>query len=126
MDKSTDVAPAKLSKAGQINQVIQWAVSGSTEHEICEAIAATFPEEEPTMLLAAAMRRIADNANADPSLIRAWTFEAAREMYRRQVEANDFGGAVRTLKFMNEVAGRFADVYDDDKAKAKEAICEPP
>jgi hypothetical protein len=112
------VDPAKL------NQIIRWVVSGASEYEICDAIAKEFPGVDQGEMLHAAMRRVAENADVHPTTVAAWTFEAGRELYRRMVEANDFSGALKALKFLNDTAGYLATSKDEDDDDVREPSTE--
>ncbi len=117
--------PPQLVDPGKLNTIIRLAVSGISEHELLEAIGKVFPKDDSRMLLRAAMLRVNENASVDPTVVAAWTFEAARELYRKMVEAEDCGGALRALKFMNDVAGYLAlcrETEDGDEEDDKEVV----
>lgn len=89
--------------AAQINQVIKWIASGATEHDIAEAIAEQWPDAEAAPLIVTAMTKISESADANPDLVRAWCFEAAREVYRQAAGSGDWGAALRAIKLIREL-----------------------
>jgi len=102
--KTKALAPAPAFDLKQLDEVVKWAVSGASEQNILEAIDETFPGSDGRQMLGAAMMQISKNADADPLVVMAWTFEAAKYCYQRMVDANDFAGALKALKYMNELA----------------------
>jgi hypothetical protein len=84
--------------ADRIDQVRRWIIDGNTEHDIGQAIAATWPDEKPKPLIVAALKLIADSGSVDPDLARGWCFEAYRSLYLKALEAGDFATALRAVK----------------------------
>jgi len=87
-----------------VGQVYRWILAGASERDIHEAIAAQWPDAEARPLIAEAMRELMDAASPDPELVGAWCFEAARDLYRRALEQDDFGAAMRALTFLRDHA----------------------
>jgi len=121
-----DTPPATLPTVGgvfapaQINQVLEWIVAGNTEHDIRESAAKHFPGVDASALIARAFMMIADESSADPRGVMAWTFAAGRHIHRKTVEANDFGGALKALKFIQDTAVRLTPMEDKDVPEARE------
>jgi len=102
--RSRKPAPVKTPPADQTNQVMRWILTGATEFEIRESIAATYPQADADRLIAAAMGTIMTNADNDPDAVRSWCFEAARDIYRKSMEQGDTATALRALKTLDELA----------------------
>lgn len=93
--------PAKADDAAT-GQVVRWLLDGATERDIAAGIAEKWPDADSRPLIAAAMMEISASADADPSLVQAWCFEAARNIYRQALANGDFGAALRALKMVQE------------------------
>ncbi len=95
--------PEELAR---ITQVFLWIVQGQAEGHILEAIRATWPDQEPKPIIAAAIEELAKSADFNPKVIRGWCFEAYRDLYRRLYENGDFVGALRAVKLLQDMAAR--------------------
>lgn len=109
--------PVVATMDTQINQVLEWIVAGNTEHDIRESIAKHYPGVDASMLIARAFMRIASDSRATPEGVIAWTFAAGRHIYKKMVEANDFGGSLKALKFIQDTAVRLKPMKDEDEDK---------
>jgi hypothetical protein len=98
-----DSTPSVDSVAAR--KVFDWIVAGHCEHDIVEAIATQFAGSDAKPLIAAAMAQLTNAGKADPDLIRGWSLESARELYRRAMEANDAANALAALKFIAKLGG---------------------
>ena len=81
-----------------MEQVFRWIIAGHTEHDIIDAIKATWPKRNPTKLIGDAMMKIANAGQVEPEILRGWAFEAYREIYRRMLEVGDYAGALAAVK----------------------------
>lgn len=93
----------KIGAADRLHQVRGWILSGASEHEIAQAIAATWPDAKGRPLIVDAMKRIARDGAGDPDVVRAWTVEATRLVYQRAMEAGDYASALRALRQIVEL-----------------------
>ncbi len=108
MAKKSEQLPAVVptpQDPARVHQVVRWVVSGATEYQIVESIRATWPEQDAAPLIVEALADITRNGELDKKLIRGFCFESARDVYRRAVEAGDFGSALRALKQIEGLAG---------------------
>jgi len=101
--------PARTAKAPvhtpeMLDKLRQWIVSGETEHQISERIAATWVNVKPQPLIVAALQAMADNAAVNVDLVYGWCFEATREIHRRAIEAEDYPTALRAVKQLIDLA----------------------
>lgn len=96
--------PDALAKISRVHQVTQWILSGASQHDITEAIAANFPGAQAEPLIVAAMTDLAKAGEAEPALVRGWCIEATREIYRRALEVGDLQIALRAAKQLYELA----------------------
>jgi len=83
--------------------VLQWLVSGATEHDIVEALRAKYPDADPRQTLAAVRDHLAAEGQPEPDALRGWVLVSYRELYRRMLEVGDFDGARKVLKNITEV-----------------------
>jgi len=88
------------------NQVLKWILTGATEHDITEAIKASWPDAAARPLLVAAIEQLRDSADFDPQTVLGFCFEATRELYRRMIDIGDFAWALRAVKQLTEIAGK--------------------
>ena len=87
----------------QLNQVLKWVLSGSTEHDIAEAIRESYPDAEVRPLMVAALAHLVEAATFEPDAVLGWCIEVTRDLYRRMVEIGDFSGALKAVKQLHEL-----------------------
>lgn len=111
-------------------QVFLWIVQGQTESSIVEAAAAQ-PElvkgQDVRQLIDAARAEIAKAADLDPQLVKAWCFEAYRELHRRCVEMGDYPAAIRAVGKIDELTKRMAretDLSPEPGNETGSSLCE--
>jgi hypothetical protein len=79
-------------------------LSGATEYDIREAMAAAYPDDDPLPLLLGAMAAIRRAANCDHDLIKGFALEATRDLYNRMLQIGDFTGALRAVRQLVDLA----------------------
>lgn len=85
--------------AAAVLQVKTWIVEGQQAADIIESAAATYPQQKPAELLAAALGELGtEAANLNVDVARGFLLNAYREIYRRAFEINDFGSALAALR----------------------------
>ena len=87
----------------QVNQVFRWILSGASEHDIVEAIAAAWPDSDARPLIVAAVAKIAESASLDGNIVLGFCVESTRDLYRRMVEIGDFPGALRAIRQLRDL-----------------------
>jgi len=102
--KNELVLSPPTTPAGKANQVLKWIVSGASEYDVAEAIAATFPADDQAALLLAGLRLLSESSTIDPGTLRAFAFEATKDIYRKAVEISDFPTALRALRQLQDIA----------------------
>ena len=103
MTTAIATAQAKPQPDARAAQVVSWIVSGASEHDIRDAIAATWPGVTPKPLIVEAMSRLAKAADPDHDSLRGFLFEAVREMYRLARESGDIPSALKALKLIKDM-----------------------
>lgn len=101
-------------KAARVNQVFAWILSGATEHEVSEAIAAAWPDAKPKPLIVAAIQRIRESAAIDAETVTGFCVEATRDLYRRMIADGDFAGALKAIKQLSEIARRHGTICKEE------------
>ena len=84
--------------------VVQWLITGASEHDVLEALRAKYPDADPRKTLAAVRTHFAAEGQPDTDALRGWVLASYRELYRRMLEVGDFDGARKTLKNITEVS----------------------
>jgi hypothetical protein len=84
--------------------VLQWLITGASEHDVLEALHAKYPNADTRKTMAAVREHLAAEGNPDTDALRGWVLAAYRELYRRMLEVGDFDGARKTLKNITEVS----------------------
>jgi hypothetical protein len=83
--------------------VVQWLITGASEHDVLEALHAKYPGADARKTMAAVRAHFAAEGNPDTDALRGWVLTGYRELYRRMLEVGDFDGARKVLKNITEV-----------------------
>ncbi len=84
--------------------VVQWLITGASEHDVLEALRAKYPDAKADTVLSAVRGHFAAEGQPDTDALRGWVLASYRELYRRMLEVGDFDGARKTLKNITEVS----------------------
>ena len=85
-------------------QVIAWLVSGATESEITEALAAKYPGTDPAATLATVQGHLRAAGNPDADCLRGWLLLTYRRLYAEMLRVGDFSGCRMALDSIAKVA----------------------
>jgi len=84
--------------------VVQWLITGASEHDVLEALRAKYPHADARKTLEAVRAHFAAEGNPDTDALRGWVLVSYRELYRRMLEVGDFDGARKCLKDISGVS----------------------
>jgi len=101
--KPPDTGLIVPQSAAAVLQIKSWVCEGQRGEDILESVAAAYPGERPDVLLSQALAEIADESkDIDPDLARGFLLSAAREVFKRALEINDFANALSALKLFEK------------------------
>ena len=83
--------------------VLQWLISGASEHDIVEALRQKYPQANARQTLAAVRDHLAVEGQPEPDALRGFVLVSLRELYRLMLEVGDFDGARKVLKNITEI-----------------------
>jgi hypothetical protein len=96
--------PVVLTWQTKVEQLTKWILGGASEHDIAEAVQASWPADDHQQMMVEALATLAKSAHFDADLLTGFCVEATRDLYRRMVEIGDFTGALRALKQLHDFA----------------------
>lgn len=99
---STDIAPTPEPPPAVA--VVQWLITGASEHDVLEALRAKYPTADARKTMQAVREHFAGEGQPDTDALRGWVLVSYRELYRRMLEVGDFDGARKVLKNITEVS----------------------
>lgn len=85
-------------------QVISWLVSGATEPEIAEALAAKYPGTDPAATMQTVQQHLREAGTPDPDCLRGWTLLCLRRLYAEMLRVGDFSGCRQVLDSITKLA----------------------
>lgn len=85
-------------------QVISWLVSGATEAEISQALAAKYPGTDPAATLATVHGHLRAAGNPDADCLRGWLLLCQRRLYAEMLRIGDFSGCRQVLDSIAKLA----------------------
>lgn len=88
----------------KIEKVTAWILQSGAEADILDAVATLWPSDDAPSLIAAAVMKIAETADAQREWIRAWCLESTRLTYAKMIEIGDFTNALRAIKQIDELS----------------------
>jgi len=83
--------------------VVQWLISGASEHDVLEALRARYPGADVQATMAAVADHLAAEGQPNGDALRGWALVCYRELYRRMLEVGDFDGARKVLKNITDI-----------------------
>ena len=101
-DGTTTAIDLPLTPEAKTEQVFKWILGGATDFDVVEAIAVSFPGDDPVLLLTAAIGKFRESAKMDADTVSGFCFAATRDLYRRMVEIGDFPGALKAIKQLRQ------------------------
>lgn len=87
-----------------VDQVFTWILEGNSERKIINDFSQYFPDCDPGPIILAAVCKLQESSRTDPDVIQGWAFEATRYVYRKMLETEDYTGALRAVKQMEDLA----------------------
>lgn len=97
-----------------IEQARTWIAEGHSRAQIAEALASAFGQsaDQQQATIDAAEAKL--EAEAQAGLPLAWQLAAAREIYRRAIECNELGTALRALERCDRISAELKEQEEDD------------
>ena len=99
-------AAAPIVSDDAVQQVVTWILEGATEHEIRQTVAKDYADQSFEVLFRVALDHIARKATNPAIPIDKWCVEAAKLIYKRQLEIGEYGAALRTVGHIDQLAQR--------------------
>jgi hypothetical protein len=78
--------------------VVDWLLTGASEQQVREALAAKYPGTDARAVLAQVQQHLAAAGNPHPDSVRGWCLLSYRKLYAQMLSVGDFNGARQVLK----------------------------
>lgn len=101
--------PPDVTEAEQVEQVIRWMLDGNRETDVVASMLAAWPGKvpQPGKLIDLACIKITESASIPRQTVIGWSFESAMQVYQKAIAANDLAEALRTIRFILDMADRY-------------------
>lgn len=96
-----DAAPPAVLPPAPV-AVVQWLITGASEHDVVEALRVKYPGVDPGQVLNAVADHLANEGRPNRDALRGFVLISYRELYRRMLTVGDFDGARKVLKNITE------------------------
>jgi hypothetical protein len=77
--------------------VVDWLLSGASEQQIAEALAAKYPGTDARQVMAQAQQTLTAAGNPSADAIRGWALLSLRKIYANMLQVGDFDGARKCI-----------------------------
>ncbi len=90
-----------------INQVVEWIITGNSMFNVGEALEERWPDQKDYQkaLMGSVQQYLTESGNADAAVIKGWCLESLRDIYRRMIQIGDFNNAAKVVRDINKMAG---------------------
>jgi hypothetical protein len=100
---------------------MKWILEGNTPHDVKEAIATEFPNDDAAELLSHVVFGLKESARVPNAVVVGWCFEATRDLFRRSLAAADYPTALKAVKQLADLSRTRTNVPDADDEEDHEA-----
>jgi hypothetical protein len=77
--------------------VVDWLLSGATETQVREALAAKYPGTDARQVMTQAQQTLTAAGNPSADAVRGWALLSLRKIYANMLQVGDFDGARKCI-----------------------------
>jgi hypothetical protein len=77
--------------------VVDWLLSGASEQQVREALAAKYPGTDARQVMTQAQQTLAAAGNPSADAVRGWALLSLRKIYSNMLQVGDFDGALKCI-----------------------------
>lgn len=85
-------------------EVVDWLLTGASERQVMEALAAKFPGSDRRQIMAAVQQQLKAAGNPDGDAVRGWALLSYRKLYQQMLQVGDYAGAIKCIKEITNLA----------------------
>lgn len=78
--------------------VVDWLLTGASEQQVAEALAAKYPNADARAVLTQVQQQLAAAGNPSPDSVRGWCLLSYRRIYQQMLSVGDFNGCRQVIK----------------------------
>jgi hypothetical protein len=78
--------------------VVDWLLSGASEQQVREALAAKYPGTDARQVLTQVQQQLAAAGNPSSDAVRGWCLLSYRKLYQQMLAVGDFNGCRQVVK----------------------------
>ena len=78
--------------------VVDWLLSGASEQQVHEALAAKYPGTNARQVLTQVQQQLAAAGNPSADSVRGWCLLSYRKLYQQMLAVGDFNGCRQVVK----------------------------
>lgn len=98
--------PALIVDPSRVEETVKLLLMGHRDFDVLAAVAEMWPDQEIGPLVKAAVSDLMRSANAPQNMVRGWAIEAAKAIYRKSIEAGEYGEALKAVKVIVDLTER--------------------
>lgn len=98
--------PALIVDPVRVEETVKLLLMGHRDFDVLATVREWWPDQEIGSLVRAAVTDLMRSANAPSSMVRGWAIEAAKAVYRKSIEAGEYGGALKAVKMIVDLTER--------------------
>ncbi len=78
--------------------VVEWLLTGASEGQVAEALAAKYPDANPDAVLRQVQQYLKNAGRPDSDAVRGWALLSYRRLYQEMLRVGDFNGCRQVVK----------------------------
>lgn len=86
--------------------VVDWLLTGASEQQVREALAARYPGVAPGPVMAEVQQHLVAAGNPSSDAVRGWALLAYRSLYQRLLQTGDYDGCRKCIREITMLSSR--------------------
>jgi hypothetical protein len=78
--------------------VVDWLLTGASEHQVREALEQNYPDADANKIMASVKTHLAAAGNPDANAVKGWAIMAYRSLYQKMLATGDYDGCRKVIK----------------------------
>lgn len=86
------------TKPPALTAVLDWLLSGASEQQISEALAAKYPDQDTQVTIKQVQSYLANAGRPNSDSVRGWALLSYRKLYQEMLRVGDYNGCRQVIK----------------------------
>ena len=93
-----NMSEAITTQPPALEAVLDWVLSGASEQQVSEALAAKYPEQDTQQTIKQVQSYLANSGRPNGDAVRGWALLCYRKLYQEMLRVGDYNGCRQVIK----------------------------